>query len=149
MANRSKDWLSQAKRDLEHAENDLKNEFYEWACFSAQQASEKAVKAVFYKLNADAWGHSVTALLQELAKHFPVGEALIKAAKNLDKFYIPPRYPNGFDTGKPADYFTEEDAQGAIKHAQQIIVFCEDNLSEGQRDSSADSSSSAGAQEKS
>jgi HEPN domain-containing protein len=130
MANRSKDWLNQAKRDLEHAENDLKNAFYEWACFSAQQASEKAVKAVFYKLNADAWGHSITMLLRELAKHFTVDESLLNAAKNLDKYYIPPRYPNGFDVGMPADYFTKENAQGAIKDARGIIDFCENKLSE-------------------
>lgn len=130
MANRAQDWLNQAKRDLLHAENDLKNEFYEWACFSAQQASEKAVKAVFYKLNADAWGHSITMLFRELARNFPVEESLIKAAKNLDKFYIPPRYPNGFDVGIPADYFTEEDARGAIENAAKIIQFCEGKLSE-------------------
>lgn len=131
MANRAKDWLNQAKRDLEHAENDLTSEFYEWACFSAQQASEKAVKAVFYKLNADAWGHSISMLLRELTKNLVVDESLIKAAKNLDKFYILPRYPNGFDIGMPSDYFTEEDAQGAIEDARQIIQFCEGKLSEG------------------
>ncbi|MDZ7304214.1 MAG: HEPN domain-containing protein, partial [candidate division KSB1 bacterium] len=109
----------------------LKNEFYEWACFSAQQAAEKAVKAVFYKLHAEARGHSVTALLRELAKNFPVAESLIKAGQNLDKFYIPPRYPNGFDTGIPSDYFNEEDAQGAIEDARHIIQFCENKLSEG------------------
>lgn len=130
MANRAKDWLNQATRDLEHAKNDLKDEFYEWACFSSQQASEKAVKAVFYTLNADAWGHSITKLLQELAKHFSVDDSLINAAKNLDKFYIPPRYPNGFDVGMPADYFTKEDAQGAIKDARKVIKFCESKLSE-------------------
>ena len=130
MANRAQDWLNQAKRDLEHAENDLETEYYEWACFSAQQASEKAVKAVFYKLNADAWGHSITMLLRELSKNLPVDESLVKAAKNLDKFYIPSRYPNGFDIGMPADYFTEDDAKGAIDNARRIIQFCKDTLSE-------------------
>lgn len=27
--------------------------FYEWACFSSQQAAEKAVKAVFYARNVN------------------------------------------------------------------------------------------------
>jgi len=44
---RSEDWMDEAEWDLEHAKNDMKSGFYNWACFSAQQASEKAVKAVF------------------------------------------------------------------------------------------------------
>ena len=51
---RSKDWLDEAKSDLAHARNDLKGSFYNWACFSAQQASEKAVKAVFQRMGAEA-----------------------------------------------------------------------------------------------
>ena len=132
MPNRSKDWLTQAKRDLAHAENDQKCEFYEWACFSAHQACEKVVKAVFYTLNADAWGHSITMLLRELEKHYKMNESLTRAAKNLDKYYIPPRYPNGFDIGTPADYFTKEDAQGAIEDARRIFAFCESKISPGE-----------------
>lgn len=130
MANRGTDWFEQAKRDLTHAENDLKSEYYEWACFSAHQASEKAVKAVFYKLNAEAWGYSPTKLLNVLAQHFALEEAVVKAAKNIDKFYMPSRSPNGFDEGKPADYFTLEDAQKAGANAGLIIQFCESKLSE-------------------
>ncbi len=48
MVERSKDWMDQAEGDLEHAKNDLKSGFYDWACFSAQQSAEKAVKAVFH-----------------------------------------------------------------------------------------------------
>ena len=63
---RSADWIEQARGDLEHARHDLAGAYFEWACFSAQQAAEKAVKAVFQKLGSEAWGHSVADLLQEL-----------------------------------------------------------------------------------
>lgn len=43
---RSRDWMDQAERDLQHARSDVDGGYYEWACFSAQQAAEKAVKAV-------------------------------------------------------------------------------------------------------
>jgi HEPN domain-containing protein len=43
---RSADWIDQARGDLQHAQNDLQDGFYDWACFSAQQAAGKAVKAV-------------------------------------------------------------------------------------------------------
>lgn len=45
MVERSVDWIDQAEGDLEHAKHDLKSGFYDWACFSAQQSAEKAVKA--------------------------------------------------------------------------------------------------------
>ena len=36
MPERSLDWLRQAKRDLESARSQLKEGFFEWACFIAQ-----------------------------------------------------------------------------------------------------------------
>jgi HEPN domain-containing protein len=43
MSHRWKDWLAQAERDLEHVQMDIEKGFYEWACFSAEQAAEKAL----------------------------------------------------------------------------------------------------------
>jgi hypothetical protein len=47
MPSRYKDWLRQAQRDISHAQNALEDGDYDWACFAAQQAAEKAVKALF------------------------------------------------------------------------------------------------------
>ena len=125
MPNRWRDWLAQAKRDLNHAVHACEDEDFEWSCFSAQQGAEKAVKAVFLHLHGESWGHSVFALLKALSDKIEVSERLIEAAKNLDKHYIPTRYPNGFDSGMPGEYYTKKDAQEAIKNAREIIEFCE------------------------
>ncbi len=50
------------------------------------------------------------------------------SAKILDIFYIPSRYPDGFSTGKPEDYFLEKQALEAIDAADNIIKFCESIL---------------------
>jgi HEPN domain-containing protein len=42
----------------------------------------------------------------------------------LDKLYLPTRYPNGFESGAPGDYYTEEDSRGAIERAERILAFC-------------------------
>jgi len=125
MPNRWRDWLAQAKRDLNHAIHACEDEDFEWSCFSAQQGAEKAVKAVFLHLHGESWGHSVFALLKALSDKIEVSERLIEAAKNLDKHYIPTRYPNGFDSGMPGEYYTKKDAQEAIENAREIIEFCE------------------------
>ena len=128
MADRSKDWLAQAKRDLNHAVNSCKNRDFEWSCFSAQQAAEKAVKAVFLHLHGEGWGHSVYGLLRAISDKITVSPGLLESAKILDKHYIPTRYPNGFDSGIPGDYYTENEAQEAIRNAGEIIRFCESRI---------------------
>jgi HEPN domain-containing protein len=128
MADRSRDWMTQAERDLRHARNARDDGDHEWACFAAQQASEKAVKALALRLGGEPWGHSVTALLQALpAAHRPV-DALLDQAKALDKHYVQPRYPNGFDSGAPGDYYTRAEADAAVAHAETIIAYCRDRM---------------------
>ncbi len=118
--------MAQAKRDLEHAAKDVADGYYEHACFEAQHAAEKAVKAVYMRLHAEAWGHRVARLLEELdlgAARLP--SELIDDAKLLDQFYLPTRYPNGFESGAPMEFFTKEQAADAVRRADKIIRWCE------------------------
>lgn len=126
---RSADWIDQAKGDLEHARNDLQYGFYDWACFSSQQSAEKAVKAVFQKKGAEAWGHSVSDLLIELAKSHTVDAGLIDSGLELDKAYIPARYPDAHPSGSPRHRYTKAEAERLVEHARRIVEFCEDLLS--------------------
>jgi HEPN domain-containing protein len=125
MPDRSKDWLRQAKKDLAHARDSCNGGHFEWSCFSAQQAAEKAAKAVYLHLHGEGWGHSVYGLLKGLGDRVEVSQQLLDTAKSLDKHYIPTRYPNVFDSGIPADYYTKKEAQEAIKNAREIIKFCQ------------------------
>ncbi len=85
MSDRSRDWMRQAGADLRHAENSRPAGDFNWACFAAHQAAEKAVKAAFQRLHADAWGHTVSVLLSQLPKGLGVASSLIDRAKTLDK----------------------------------------------------------------
>ena len=128
MANRYPDWMRQAEADLTHAEHSLSSADYDWSCFSAQQAAEKAVKALFLRNGMDAWGHTVSALLGSLPARFPVSPDLMDCAKMLDKHYIPTRYPNGFDSGAPTDLYTRKEAEDAIARSRRLIDFCRDQI---------------------
>ena len=76
MPNRARDWLNQALRDLEQAEDSRRAGRHEWACFAAQQAAEKAVKALHLRLGQEGWGHVAAKLLRELPGSVPVSEEL-------------------------------------------------------------------------
>ncbi|MEM2925955.1 MAG: HEPN domain-containing protein [Candidatus Bathyarchaeia archaeon] len=121
--------MRQAKRDLENAEYELRGGFYEWACFLSQQAAEKAIKALFQRIGAEAFGHSVAGLLQRLPEQFKLRKELLEIAKELDKAYIPTRYPNVHPEGAPFELYTEDEARRLIGYAREIIRHCEDLLS--------------------
>ena len=137
MASRHEDWFRQGERDpstplracLAHALHALEDGDHEWACFAAQQGAEKAVKAVFQKQGGDAWGHSVAALLEALpgrdsgpSPH--LDRTLLDAARELDKHYIPSRYPSSHPQGAPYDAYTQGEAERAISNAERIIQYC-------------------------
>ena len=122
---RSGDWLIQARSDLDHARHDLEAEFYEWACFSAQQAAEKAVKAAVQHHGGEAWGHSVADLLEELTGRHDVSSDLLDGALELDKSYIPTRYPDAHQSGVSRERYTKTEGNRHIDHAERILTFCE------------------------
>jgi HEPN domain-containing protein len=124
MADRHADWLRQAQRDLAHARRAAEDGDYEWSCFAAQQGAEKAVKALYQRLGAAAWGRSVTMLLSGLPEAYRPDDTLLDRAKALDKHYIATRYPNGFEQGAPFEYYTSAEADRSIEDAEQIIQFC-------------------------
>ena len=127
---RSEDWMAEARGDLEHGKNDLESGYYNWACFSAQQSAEKALKAVFQKLGAESWGHSVGDLLGELEKRYEVTDELKDAGLELDKAYIPTRYPVAHPTGSPGNRYTKGEARRLLDHTERIIEFSSSLLSE-------------------
>jgi len=122
--NRYNDWLEQSERDCQKARKDIENKFYDWACFTSQQSAEKSVKALCLKLKLDVWGHSITNILQILKETIDIPEKIIEFAQLLDTYYIPTRYPNGFITGKPADYYNKKMAMEAVNACSEIIRWC-------------------------
>ncbi len=125
--NRSADWLAKAERDLSAAEHAASGGFHEWAAFSAQQAAEKAAKALIQALHGAERGHSVTGLFRQLPS--PPQEQLLDAARELDQVYITSRYPNGFAEGTPGEHFSQSTSRRLIAYARAIFEFCRSQIS--------------------
>jgi HEPN domain-containing protein len=123
MPNRARDWLNQATRGLEQAEDSRRAARHEWACFAAQQAAEKAVKALHLHLGQEAWGHVVARLLQELPDTIRIPAELVEKGRVLDSFYIPPRHPNSHPEGAPFEHYGPLQSEEAIRYAHEILEF--------------------------
>jgi len=67
-------------------------------------------------------GHSLAELLLDLLTDHPDLSDLRDAARQLDQYYIPTRYPNGLPGGVPAQAFTPRQAAEAVAYARQLVA---------------------------
>jgi hypothetical protein len=120
MSERSLDWLRQGEKDdIEKAKLYLKEGYYEWACFTSQQAAEKAIKTVFQRLHGEAWGRGTKALLENLP--YEDSSQLIEDAKLLGR-QVPrkPRFQAG-SRGTLETIFPFREAAACGRGASQFL----------------------------
>lgn len=116
-------YLSQAYHTLASARRDMADGDFAWACFKSQQAAEMAAKGFVRACGGLATGHSVVSLLAAALADPP--EALARCARELDKVYIPTRYPDVYDSGSPHEYFDARDAAAHVECAAGIVAHLE------------------------
>lgn len=116
-------WFKQAKADFAVVQTLYSREHYAAACFHAQQAAEKALKAVLMANGQRIiWAHSVRELAR-LCESYDLSFAeLAETGALLDQFYIPTRYPNGLPSpAVPSENFTILQASVAQDMAEKVI----------------------------
>lgn len=120
-------WLDRAKEDLLWARSSLKGKIYYGACFAAQQAVEKALKAyLISKGERLKKVHDLVMLVDE-AKRFDADFEKFRAfAARLSQYYLETRYPDIADLSQSSEAETQE----AVKFAEQFIEFVEKKLEE-------------------
>lgn len=128
MPSRARDWFRQAEHDLEQAGESQQAGRHEWACFAAQQAAEKAVKALHLHEGQEAWGHVIAKLLDELPETVPISEELVDRARVSDNFYVPARYPSSHPEGPPFEHFGSLQSKTALGHARAILEFVRNEM---------------------
>jgi HEPN domain-containing protein len=115
-------WLEAAREDLAYARHAAAGAHHAPACFYAQQAAEKSVKAVHYLRGARAvLGHNVRALIEQLTPAPAALSTLLDAARELDLLYVPTRYPNGLDSGTPGRAFSLAQSSRALDLALRFV----------------------------
>ena len=118
-------WLKRAKSNLARAKQNRTDEIlYEDLCFDAQQATEKALKALLlHKKISFRFVHDIGELLATLEKHQIVVPLSIKAAAILTTYAVETRYPG------PFEQVTLEELNEAVLIAEQVVQWVEQLLS--------------------
>ena len=96
---------------------------YATACFQAQQAGKKAVKAVLFSQGRRVvLGHSIRELVKLCEQYHPAFGDITATAGLLDQFYIPTRYPNGLPfPAIPDETYTSSQAEAALQAAEEVL----------------------------
>jgi HEPN domain-containing protein len=119
-------WLDTAEGDLQAACTLMDAGHHAHACFALQQCGEKAVKAIWYALGEDPWGHSI----QKLVMQCPAKERMedwdrwLGTTAALDRFYITTRYPNGLPDLIPEKTYFQQDAEQALEKGSWLLERC-------------------------
>ncbi len=118
------DWLARARSDLALARLPLpQGAFYEDLCFHAQQAAEKALKAVCqYHGWTFRYTHDLAELAGDLKRNGLAVPPEVDEATVLTSFAWEARYPG---LGEPV---SEEEYREAIRHAQAVVSWAEGEI---------------------
>ena len=118
-------WLARARSNLKIADlgSGHPGVFLEDLCFDAQQAAEKALKAVCVHRNLDfPKTHSLVILMDILESAGLEIPPEVKAAAGLTSYAVQVRYP---DWGEEV---TDEEYQSALELAGQVVSWAESIL---------------------
>jgi HEPN domain-containing protein len=114
------DWLHYAYSDLELARvGRASNVLFEGLCFHAQQAAEKALKAVLIDQGVPPpKTHNIRTLLDLLPQEL-VAPQEIEDAASLTDYAVTSRYPGDFES------VDEEEYKEAVRLAETVVLWAE------------------------
>ena len=122
-------WLAQADEDLLTARVNLEGRRYYACVFFAQQAAEKALKALFIEVQRDLppKGHN----LAELARILKTPEEVREAAIELAPEYLVSRYPDAA-VGIPAEMYTPRSAKVHLEAGERVLEWVKEQIKSAQ-----------------
>ena len=115
-----REWLNRARSNLTHAGAVSPEVFLEELCFDAQQAAEKAIKAVFIHRGEDfPYVHELEKLLKRLEHNGLKIPKYVWEAADLTPFAVVTRYPG------LADPVTTRQYRRAVRIAAAVLRWAE------------------------
>ncbi|MBF0362489.1 MAG: GNAT family N-acetyltransferase [Oligoflexia bacterium] len=117
-------WLKRAKSNLARAkQSKIEDAVWEDYCFDAQQAAEKAIKAILIKRNIKfRFVHDIGELLTTLSNAGVVIPIEVEDAVALTVYAVESRYPGPFEE------ITEDEYLEAIKIAIEVVSWAQSEI---------------------
>lgn len=116
----AREWLNRAKSSLQHARADQDGVYYEDLCFDAQQAAEKALKALLMQRNMPfPYVHDLDALMQLLEEAGLKPPVHVRTAVRLTMYAVAGRCPG---LGEPV---TREEYLASLAIAEGVVAWAE------------------------
>ncbi len=123
-----REWLNRARSDLSMAKVQGPGIYYEDLCFHAQQAAEKAVKAVLLHRGIRfAYVHDIRELISLLKRKAVSVPSRVWKARELTGYAVETRYPG---LGEPVN---EKEYRDAVALAEAVVRWAEKQITQQKR----------------
>ncbi len=115
-----REWLNRARSNLVRAGNTAAEVYLEDLCFDAQQAAEKAVKAVFIRRSEPfPYTHNLQDLLDRLERNGVRIPKYVRQAHELTRFAVVARYPEAAGPVSKREY------RRLLRIAERVVRWAE------------------------
>ncbi len=117
-----REWINRARSNLAMAKSRIPDVYPEDLCFHAQQAAEKAIKAVMIKRGIDfPYVHDLARLLSMLKEEDETIPDFVGQARKLSRFATVTRYPMD-------QAVTEQNYLDALATAESVLRWAEERI---------------------
>ena len=118
-----REWMNRARSSLALAQSRVAGAYLEDLCYEAQQAAEKAIKAVMLGRGIDfPYVHDLAQLLRTLESHGERIPDAVRHAARLTRYGLATRYP-GIEAPVTEQLYGE-----AVQTAEAVVRWAEENL---------------------
>lgn len=115
-----REWLNRARSDLALARRRSQDVYLEDLCFHAQQAAEKAIKAILIHQQVEfPYIHDIGQLLREVARTGITVTEDLREVETLTRFAVISRYPG---LGEPPRV---RDHEKAVQLARDVVAWAD------------------------
>jgi HEPN domain-containing protein len=116
-----REWLNRAMSNLALAKSKIPGTYLEDLCFEAQQAAEKAIKAVMIRRNIEfPYVHDLARLLSMLEEAGEEIPEVVRKAEELTRYALITRYPG---IARPV---SEHEYAEAVAVAEQVVHWADE-----------------------
>ena len=118
-----REWMNRARSNLALARSRIHHVYLEELCFEAQQAAEKAIKALLIRRSVEfPYIHDLSRLLLLLEEAGETIPGLVRQAQDLTDYATTMRYPA---KGEPV---SEQEYAKAIEIAEAVVHWAEEQI---------------------